>query len=418
MATIEQIDNCVTEDFISNNISKRMPNGMNFSCGMKKIFEKYRPSWNSLNKKKKEANDKLNEYEIVKEKLFHSLQKEIQGKDLKIIETEVEIEKAKLEVTTKENALIDAKKQLQISLSFENKGVSNTPAIATKRVSFKNANTLAFILLVDFAVLLSSWTILRQTLSADQVIHRSIIVIVISIISFVLDKNYHQYERKIHLILSVVTTLMVISSVFTGIILDIFLVSTESFVTDNFSLTDIEDVKQTSNSLLNNYTSHPGTVELLIAFFCFLIGKFFLKQEKNSVEIFNQTEQEEFMDKDSVNTWQARVKECEEELVKQKKMVEIAEKNIEIAEKSKNNFLSDFYIEINKSEDKIKDISFQINEYDNAMKELFYKLKHDIFKYENILRKRMSIKLSVTEESIQFETITDDDILMYFNLKF
>jgi len=416
--TKSQIDYDVSQDVLGNNCNKRINGKMIFAKGVMKILDKFFISITDLHIKIEAAQKKLEEAEQEYAGLFSLLPLKQHEGEVKISEANAELAEAEGELKNKKEALAETETQLGIANSNvpPNKEQNVETALKfPKRQKNQNLNAILFILIIDFAVLLSSWSILRQNLSVDQMIHRSIIVLVISVIAFVLEKYYRQTQQTIHRILSAITLLAVVSSVFSGVLIDIFIKSAESSLFDDFSLSEIVQVDQTA-SLLQKYTEHPGILELLVAFLCFLIGKFLLKPQIDIAGSMQLTEQYYQVEDDPIYLWKSEVKKCTEMVAKAHENVQYAEEKVNYAVNEHHEVINNLYKKIEFCEQNIENLKIKIREHKNEFGRLLNHLWTLLMEYEELWRMRMSIKLGVSAASLVFETPLESDIFKHYNV--
>lgn len=427
MINRDQIDRLVTQDVLASICNRRTSYGdIVYAPGFLKILDnKVFIEITNQDRCSKSAQMKLVEAEQQLSELFSLLPVKEQQENEIINQAKADHDSALADLKEKERLLSVTEAQLELSKStmipppstddpiFSTAQHPSKPKRSTnpQKPKNQNLNAILFILCVDIAVLLSSWSILRQSLGTDQIIHRSIIVLVISVMSFALENNYIQSRQTIHRILSAITLLMLVSSVFSGVLIDIFVSSAESSIVDDFSLTEIIQVDRTTN-LLQKYVDHPGILELLIAFICFLIGKFCFKPRIESVEA---SQDYQFYD-DPVLLWENKVKQCILMVEKAQKIAMCAEEKIAYIENEKYKLIQKLYSEIEKCEKNIEEIRTNSDKCNKNFRRLLNLLLSKLLEYEELWRMRMAIQFALSAESFVFVMPSENDIFKYYNI--
>jgi uncharacterized membrane protein YwaF len=352
-------------------------------------------------------NDEIRLAEIAQKEAQQNLEN-LNGLILKKVNSRKEVTRSEeQELQEKEKALDKARKHYDTAKKRYSVATLVEPAKQPipKKNKSNYAKDILEIVIIDMLVLLSQWSVLRQSLSVDQLFVRSALVLAISILTLQVKIHFRKSGQIIHKVFYFICALMIISSVFSTVALDMLYPSNETVSYDNFSLTEVV-VEQAPSALLDKYRENPGLPELFVAFLIFIVsGTLILKANKNT----DEKPQEKVCEVSPIQLCQMEIDTCTKDVS-------------DCRDRIYNN-KREFAAELERLKNKIKectkridDIKQRITKFKTEFNKVFNQLWGQLTNYEEAWKKHMAIELEVAPEGITFESVTKEDIYKHFNI--
>ena len=350
----------------------------------------------------------LSKQELDKEEIKMSALQGLIPKKMAQRAIEKEIEQA--EIAKKKQTFDERKKHFDhLFTPSSTEPVGNAkPKKSTDKLNY--LKDILEIILLDALVLFSQLSVLRETLSVDQLIMRSLLVLAISLIALQIKVYYRQTERPVFRFFYLICTLLIASAVFTTIAFDMIYPADTVYTYNDFSLTE-EVVEQTKVTMLDKYRAHPGIPELFVSFTILMICSTLVlkknKSEEKPDEIIERPK--DVHEANPMCEWQNELNALKQAVIDCQRKIDTNDR-VHLAElKVLKERIEACPIRINALKQQLDDLKTSLEkEIDNLLKQLD--------KYEERWRFHMSLEMGMRPEEVTFVSITRENIYKLFNI--